>query len=134
MSFIDEQTVWASAVGLSLDSGRLASIAICAGTGCGNYADCSEYLIEDIDTWNTVLKNKLRITPAMIQKWAAKSISFHLVLYTNEGKLIGGHIYKFRHTSGSTVSPCGYLISPTQQEIRMTSRILEYLIAEVPNR
>lgn len=123
---IEEHAVFAKATGLALNQERLERIAVFSGTGEGNYADCSEYRIEDLEYLSKDLLWLFGITPALVQRWRSTGITLQICLFTREGILMGGRIIR-RKTLPGDLFNVSYLTAPTQQEIRITGRILEYL-------
>lgn len=124
MNGIEEHEVFAAAVGMQLDRQKLERIAICNGHGPGDYADCREFFVGDMEHMEKDLIRRFRITEALVERWNKGGICFRLCLYVRDGRLIGGHIFKYN------VRPTGYAMSPSQQEIRVADRVLKYLLEE----
>ena len=93
----------------------------------GNYADCHEYRIAELEQLSEDLLRMFRITPVLVQRWRSAGVTFRLCIFTREGTLMGGRIDKRRSLPGDFPS-VSYLTTPTQQEIRITGRILRYLV------
>ena len=72
-----------------------------------------------------------RITPALTSGWLSRDIAFAVQLYIKDGCIAGGRIIKYKETcSECGLRPSGYEMAPTQQELRIAKRIVEYLIED----
>jgi hypothetical protein len=128
MGIVKELEVFAAVVGMRLDIGKLREIAFHNGKGTGEYADCEEFVIGDLLFLSKELMKQLRITDALIERWEYGGILFRVNLFIRNGILLGGHIYKYKNTTQSChFRPTGYIMDPTQQEIRLVGRVLDYL-------
>ena len=128
MKRIEEHEIFAAVVSQPLNAGRLAQISEHNGKGYGDYADCQEYLVGDLDCLEESLIARFRITEALMDRWYYGGYLFRLHLFVRDGILFGGHIFKYRNTSMCChFRPTGYATDPTQQEIRIAERILAYL-------
>jgi len=130
MKRVEEHQVFAAVVGMPLNLEKLSKIAIYNGKGFGEYADCEEFIIGDLAVLEEKLIKRFRITDALIEKWECGGIQFRVYLFVRNGILIGGHVFKYKVSSGDRCCDAGYETSPTQQEIRLVSRILGYLSEE----
>lgn len=130
MKKIEEHEVFAAAVGLPLNKEKLSRIAIHNGIGRGDYADCEEFFVGNMGHMSNALVRSFRITDALLESWKRDGIHFRLCLYIRGGKLIGGHIFKYKETAGNHLRLTGYAMSPTQQEIRIANRVLQYLLEQ----
>ncbi len=131
MKPIEEHEVFAAMVGATLDVKKLRSIAVESGEGLGEYADCQEFLLDNLHWLNKEFLQRFCVTDSLLKQWNAREIIFRVCLYVRGGKLIGGHIYKYKQSKATEDAPSpGYAMSPTQQEIRITGRILAYLTQE----
>ncbi len=131
MKPIEEHEVFAAMVGATLGVEKLRTIAVGSREGLGDYADCQEFIIEATYWRNKELLQRFRVTDSLLKQWNSRDIIFRVCLYVRDGKLIGGHIFKYKQLKATedTLSS-GYAMSPTQQEIRITGRILAYLTQE----
>ena len=128
MKRIEEHGVFAEVVGTSVDAQRLARIGLHRRQGPQDYADCEEYRIGDISLWDRELTRMLQIPDKLVDQWVLEGIHFSLHLYVKAGALRGGHVCKFKKAPALQ----GYAMAPTRQEIRITHRILAYLLADSP--
>jgi hypothetical protein len=130
MKRVEEHEVFAAVVGMSINMERLGKIAIHNGNGVGEYADCEEYVVEKLAFMSKELMRRFRITDALLKQWERGEILFRIYLFIRNGVLIGGHIFKYKLSLERRCCDAGYETSPTQQEIRITHRVLQYLIEE----
>ena len=127
-----EAEVFAEVLDSAVDPERLNRIGRDNGAGYGDYADCTEFIICHVDYYDKDAFIALfRLTDAIRERWDDYGIDFSIYLYLRDGKIAGGHIFKYKETSWSChFRPTGYEMEPTQQEIRITKRILNYLAKE----
>ena len=130
MKRVEEHEVFAAVVGMSINMERLCEIAIHNGNGVGEYADCEEYVVEELAVIGKELMHYFRITDALLQRWEHGGILFRIYLFVRNGVLIGGHIFKYKLSVEGHCCDAGYETAPTQQEIRLVGRILAYLSEE----
>lgn len=131
MAKLVEHEVFAAVVGERVNDGRLEQLGVSVGAGTGNYEDCTHYLLTKLEQWGDPLMRLFRITTALTSGWQNRDIAFGVQLYINDGYIAGGRIIKYKETcSECSLRPSGYEITPTQQELRIAKRILEYLIED----
>lgn len=131
MARLAEHEVFAAVVGERVNDDRLEQLGASVGAGTGNYEDCTHYLLTQPEQWSDPLVRLFRITPALTSGWLGRGIAFAVQLYLKDGCIAGGRIIKYKETcSECGLRPSGYEISPTQQELRIAKRILEYLIED----
>ena len=130
MAKIDEHEVFALFTGEKINEQHLLEIGSPNGNGYGSYADSKEYIIAHVDYYERGKYIELfKLTPALTDKWDYSGIDFRVYLYVKNGVITGGHIFKYKETSMSShYRPTGYEVTPTQQEIRIVRRILEYIV------
>ena len=130
MKRAEEHEAFASVVGSYLRKEKLNEFTVHSRRGIGEYADCEEYVFEDLDHLNEKLIHIFRITDALMAKWKTAGILFRFCLFVRDGTITGGHILKYKISLDERCCDAGYETAPTQQEIRITDRILKYLIEE----
>lgn len=131
MAKLVEHEVFAAVVGERVNDGRLEQLGVSVGAGTGNYEDCTHYLLTKPEQWDDPLMRLFRITPALTSGWYSRDIAFGVQLYIKDGCIAGGRIIKYKETcSDCGLRPSGYEMAPTQQELRIAKRILEYLIED----
>ena len=131
MAKLAEHEVFASVVGERVNEGRLKQLGVSVGAGTGNYEDCTHYLLARLEQWDDSLIRLFRITPALTSGWKYSGIAFGVQLYIKDGCIAGGRIIKYKETCTECgLRPSGYEMAPTQQELRIARRILEYVIKD----
>ena len=130
MMRVEEHEVFAAVVGMSINMERLCEIANHNGKGVGEYADCEEYVVEELAVIGKELIHRFRVTDALLKRWERGGILFRIYLFIRNGVLIGGHVFKYKLSLEDRCCDAGYETSPTQQEIRLVGRILAYLCGE----
>ncbi len=131
MAKLVEHEVFASVVGERVNDGRLEQLGVSVGAGTGNYEDCTHYLLTRPEQWEDLLMQSFRITPALTGGWLSRGITFVVQVYIKDGCIAGGRIIKYKETCIECgLRPSGYEMTPTQQELRIVKRILEYLIED----
>jgi hypothetical protein len=68
------------------------------------------------------------ITPRLYEKWRYFGYDFTVYIYVQGDFIKDCKIFKYRETYGGHGRPCGYELIPTQQEIRIFRRIMDYVI------
>ena len=127
MKRVEEHEAFAAVVGMPINLERLCEIAIHNGNGVGEYADCEEYVVEELAVIDKEQMHRFRITDALLKRWERGGILFCIYLFIRNGVLIGGHIFKYKLSLEGHCCDAGYETSPIQQEIRLVKRILAYL-------
>ena len=131
MAKLVEHEVFASVVGERVNDGRLEQLGVSVGAGIGNYDDCTHYLLTQPEQWDDSLRRSFRITPALTSGWQNGDITFGVQLYIKDCCIAGGRIIKYKETCAECgLRPSGYEMAPTQQELRIAKRVLEYLIED----
>ena len=78
---------------------------------------------------NSYFSALFKITDSIKKRWKEKRLDIRVYLYLKDLKIVGGHIFKYRNTDISGYSGhSGYETDPCQQEIRIVSRILNYIL------
>ena len=129
MTRLLEHEIFAEVLGNEIDLTRLERIGCLNGDGGGPYSDSIEYIIRHTGYYkNEDYSARFNLTDSMKNVWAAENIDFNIYVYLRDGRMTGGHIFKFKEMpTGNLLTPAGYEMEPTQQEIRMTEQILEYI-------
>ena len=130
MKRVEEHEAFAAVVGMPINMERLSEIACHRGKGAGEYADCEEYVVDELGLLGKELALHFHVTDALLERWERGGILFRIYVFLRNGILIGGHIFKYKLTLEERCCDAGYETSPTQQEIRLVGRILLYLCEE----
>ena len=62
MKRVEEHEAFAAVVGMHINMERLGEITIHNGKGVGEYADCEEYVVEELAGLGKELMHRFRIT------------------------------------------------------------------------
>ena len=76
----------------------------------------------DEEEWEIV-----RLTDALFDKWDYEGIDFRVYLHIENDKITECTISKFKYTGGYHGRPSVHVLSPTQQEIRIFRRLMDYI-------
>ena len=125
-----EHEAFAAVLGETADLDCLDIIGVRIGMGLGSYVGCDEYVIPCLKICaDDEISRLFKITETIKKRWKQNNVNFRITLYLKDGKIVGGNIYKYRYIASSgQFKPSGYRTDPTQQEIRIVSRILGHLI------
>lgn len=82
-------------------------------------AYCEHFDKEKCDLFN--------ITPTLSDYWGYYGIEFWIYLYVDNEKVYDCKITKDKSTGGYHGRPSVHVLSPTQQEIRVFRRIMDYI-------
>jgi hypothetical protein len=83
-------------------------------------ADCYKYEQELLELFG--------ITPILLDRWGYYGIEFSVYIYVDDGRIVNCAIDKFKNTyCGGHGRPSGYGLTPSQQEIRIFRRIMDYI-------
>lgn len=130
MTKLDEYTIAQSYVGKMVNAERLHHTFRQNG-GNGEYiAYCNNCDEEEC--------NLFGITDILLGKWDYDGIDFRVYIFIQNGRIVDNgsyyqsriKIFKYKETYGGHGRPSGYELTPTQQEIRIFRRILDYVTAE----
>lgn len=114
MERLDEHDVAHSYIGKSVDLEKLEEVF--TENGYTYIAYCGR------------LYGKFGITPALYDRWLYGGVDFRVNLSLENGLITKCYIFKYKDTSGGGFGrPQGCEASPTQQEIRIFRRIMDYV-------
>ena len=125
-----EHEIYAAVLGETSIQDHLDKISIHNGMGSDSYSDCEEYIICPVNCCEDPYFSALfKITDSIKKRWKEKKLDLRVYLYLKDLKIVGGHIFKYRNTDISGYfGHSGYETDPCQQEIRIVSRMLNYLL------
>lgn len=132
MAELLETETFASFLDCAVIQERLKQVWRSNGKGGGSYADCEEYIIRHADYYyDEALVKRFGLTDAIRERWDRTGVDFSIHLYLRDGRIAGGHIFKYQKPGRChSFPPIGYETEPTLQEIRITKRILTYLTSD----
>lgn len=115
MERLSEYDVARSYIGKSVDSEKFKEVF---EEDYNRYIAYGEYLYDDFG-----------ITDALYDRWRDKGIDFRVYVALEDGKIAKCYIFKYEDSSGGySCRPQGCEASPTQQEIRIFRRIMDYVV------
>ena len=90
-------------------------------------AYCNDFSKEYLDLFG--------ITGVLLESWSYRGVYFSVYVLVKDGKIIlsdtyynSTHLSKYKSTyTGGHGRPSGYYLKPTQQELRIFRRIMEYI-------
>lgn len=127
---LDEDLIAVSYVGKAVNEEHLQHTFRSNG-GKGEYiAYCNCCDEEECDLFG--------ITDILLDKWDYDGIDFRVYIFVQDGRIVenGGYygrqnkIFKYKETCGGHGRPSGYELTPTQQEIRIFRRIMDYVTSD----
>ena len=114
MERLDKYKVAQSYIGMSVDMEKFEEVF--TENGYSYIAYCRGFY------------GKFGITNALYDRWLYKGIDFRVNATLEDGKITKCSIFKYEDSSGGCCGrPQGGEASPTQQEIRIFKRIMEYV-------
>ena len=73
-------------------------------------------------------RDQFGITPLLHERWGYAGIDFNVYIYVANGEIKACKIFKYKECSGGYHGrPSGYELTPSQQEIRIFRRIMDYI-------
>lgn len=116
---LTEKEIFSAFIGATIDKQTFNKVACKNG---GQYLICNADYISDPQ-----LREIFGVTDALEEKWGYSGIDFSLHI-TIEGDTISkGHLDKYRESCGGHGRPIIRVLTPTQQELRIARRILQYI-------
>ena len=73
------------------------------------------------------LRKQFGLTDKLHIDWLYRGIELALALSVDDGEVVGCYVEKNRQASCGHFKPNIYALTPTQQELRIAGRILEYV-------
>lgn len=115
MTKIDEQDIKQDYIGKPCNKERFAEIFNQAGTFYPSHCDRH-------------IKWKFNITPALYIGWDQQRIDFKIQVSVKDGTILHCSIIKYKDNySGLYVRTAVKELTPTQQELRLLKRVMEYI-------
>ena len=122
-----EHEIFAEVIGEEVNRDHLLQIAVPGIGSNASYSDCREYIVRHAAYANNEqFCRSFKLTPALKQHWEKDKIDFKVYIYVKDSQIVGGHISKYKKFKSGRHS-IGYETDPTQQEIRIAERILNFI-------
>ena len=121
---LNEYEIARAYVGKTCNAERLSSLFDYNGedyyTKCGMYiAYCFCFEEEDLERFG--------ITHVLHDNWELNDIDVRVNLHENQGEIVECELFKYRELYSGHGRPSGNILKPTQQEIRIFRRIMDYI-------
>lgn len=129
MKQLDERKIAQSYVGKPFNKEKLLTVSYQNGESHPEkyprfIAKCYKYEKELLELFG--------ITHTLFEKWGYYGIEFSVCIYIDDGKIVNSAIDKYKNTyCGGHGRPSGYGLIPSQQEIRVFRRIMDYITKEL---
>lgn len=119
MAKLTEQEIFAPFIGKSLNE-RFAELP---------WHDLMGTLVLHNYEWmdNADLREQFGVTDKLHVDWLYRGIELDFVLSVDEGEVLGGYVEKIRQGFCGHYKSNIYTLTPTQQELRIVGRILDYI-------
>ena len=76
---------------------------------------------------NPALREQFGVTDKLYEDWLYRGIEYELHLPVDDREVLGCYVEKFRQGCCGHFKPNIHVLTPTQQELRIARRILEYI-------
>lgn len=129
MKKIDEIKSFASYLGDAIDEDRLMNVSGECETANEPYEGSLRYTIHSSRLCSGDMQ-QLRIIKPLVDYWNTQNIHLCIYLFTENKKLIGGQIHKYKTVDYEDGDSNSYELEPTLQEIKVVRRLLDYLTKE----
>lgn len=127
MRKLDEREIAQCYVGKPFNTEKLLTVSYQNGT---SHPEKHSLFIAKCYKYEKELLELFGITPTLIERWGYYGIEFSVIIRIEDGKIVNSAIEKFKNTyCGGHGRPSGYGLTPSQQEIRIFRRILDYITA-----
>ena len=116
---LTEKEIFSAFIGASIDPHNLNKVA---------YKNWDKYMICNADYINDPqLCETFGITDRLKEMWGYSGVDFTIYLTVEDSTITEGHIYKAKEGCGGHGRPTSKALSVSQQELRVTRRILQYI-------
>lgn len=92
--------------------------------------DDGEEYVAYLDQFDKDQCSLFKITPTLSDRWGYYGIQFSIFLDIEDNKVCSCEIEKYQETGGYHDRPQTYVLTPTQQELRIFRRIMDYITKE----
>lgn len=119
ISKLTEKELFASFIGASIDPQAFSKVA---------HKNWDKYMICNADYINDPqLCEAFGVTALLKERWGYSGVDFTIYLTIEDSTIKEGHIYKAKEGCGGHGRPTSKPLSVSQQELRVTRRILQYI-------
>ena len=125
MKKLNDREIAQTYVGKTFNQEKLLAVSYQNGT---SYPDNHPRFISDCYHYKQEFLNLFGITPLLLESWGYRGVEFSVYVYIADGMIAGCKIFKYKNTHcGGHGRPSGYELTPSQQEIRIFKRIMDYI-------
>lgn len=125
MKRLNEREISQSYIGKTINQERLLTVSYQNGT---SYPEKYPRFISDCYHYKQEFLKLFGITPRLLESWGYRGIEFSVYIYIKDGMIAGSKILKYKNTHcGGHGRPSGDELVPSQQEIRIFRRIMDYI-------
>lgn len=116
---LTEKELFSSFVGENINPQAFSKVA---------YKNWDKYMICNADYINDPqLCETFGVTALLKERWGYSGVDFTIYLTVEDGTIKEGHIYKAKEGFGGHGRPTSKALCVSQQELRVTRRILQYI-------
>lgn len=116
---LTEKEIFSAFIGAAINPQNFNKVA-------WRYGD--KYMICNADYINEpLLCEAFGITDTLREKWGYSGVDFTISVFLDENTVSKGHLDKCREGGGGHGRPTTHVLTPTQQELRVARRILQYI-------
>ena len=116
---LTEKEIFSTFIGASIDPQTFNKVARRSGD---KYLICNADYISD-----PLLCETFGVTDALKEKWGYSGIDFTISISIDENIISKGCLDKYREGGGGHGRPTIRVLAPTQQELRVARRILQFI-------
>lgn len=125
MKRLDELEIAQGYIGKTFNRENLLAVSYQNGT---SYPEKHPRFISDCYHYKQEFLELFGITPLLLESWGYRGIEFSVYVYIADGMITGCKIFKYKNTyCGGHGRPSGSELLPSQQEIRIFRRIMDYI-------
>ena len=125
MNKLNECEVAQGYIGKAFNRANLLALSYQNGT---SYPENHPRFISDCYHYKQEFLKLFGITPLLLESWGYRGVEFSVYVYIADGRIAGCKIFKYKNTyCGCHGRPSGCELTPSQQEIRIFRRIMDYI-------
>ena len=125
MNKLNQFEIAQSYIGKTVNIERLLTVSYQNGK---SYPECYPRYISDCYNYDKKLLDLFNITPLLLENWGYYGIQFSIYLYVENENVYKCKIFKYKETYGGYHDrPQTHVLTPTQQELRIFRRIINYI-------
>ncbi len=119
---IDRKQISGLYIGKRVNSSHFTALFRANGSYMGN-----DMYIAYCPSYDKEMRVKFGITDLLYASWEYRGIDFRVNVYTKNGIVADCDILKYKEGGGGHGRPSGHYLIPTQQELRIFRRVMDYI-------